>query len=209
MCSFIVFLIGLTSSVCVAILRFIWPRSQMRKENCINRWRSGHQLFSCIDQLLLFQTVRLENAKSKQDFLEVAEILDQMSGLLVASAAALKFTGDFAEGEYNKFAVADMEDYAPGSMSGLNMPDHSSLVLAFRKLALSEESRTNWPIKAQTSYARFASSLATAIDHHRHACRIMAGRRPPISKPTGATADKVLERMNQKRKADAGCPRRM
>jgi hypothetical protein len=208
MCTLLILIASLIASGLATIVN-AFSRS-LRKDKCLNRWRVGHQVFSSLDQMLVLEVSRLSEALSRKDWPLVTELLYRTSRLLVVSSVVLKYTGSFGSSrDYSTIVVPSMQSYAPGRMSGLNMPDHQALVQSIRGLEMNEEVRCAWPTHTQTAYGVFASALATAIDHHRYACKVMAGRRAPISNPGGrSTADEILARINAKRKRDAGCPRR-
>jgi hypothetical protein len=219
MCTILVFIATLVSGVGAFLRgRKLSKKNQSEKivecdrpgpaDTAIKRWRIGHQVFSSIDQFLVLLLARLSVALSRQDYAQATLLFKQIGDLLEASAVALKYTGSFSdENAYSDIVVPSMESFAPQRMSGLNMKDHSEVVTSIRSLKLSEDARSAWPIQTQIAYGRFACALATAIDHHAFACEVMAGRRPPISKPAGPASNEVLRRINQKRKADGGCPR--
>jgi hypothetical protein len=206
MCTVLCVIFTLAASALAAIVRAVSFRNR-RKDECLTRWRVGHQVFSSLDQLVLFEVIRLRKAISSEDWSLATEILRRTSFLLEASAVTLKYTGSFRRrGDYSSIVVPSMESYAPRRMSGLNMQDHQALVASIRGLELNEGARCAWPTHTQLAYGHFASSLATAIDHHRYACQVMAGRRSSIANPGGSMADEILSRINAKRKRDAGCP---
>jgi hypothetical protein len=185
--------------------RKLFGRRRKSDGQSLTRWRIGHQLFSVIDQLLVVTATRLKAALDAGDWDRAVECFQRGATLLDVSAAALKYTGDMKAGLYEAEVVTDMQKYAHGRMTGLNMKDHQAVVAAIRGLKLAKPLEA-WPTRVRMAHAGFAGAHAAALQNHVHACTLNAGKRPPISHPDGQLAEDTLVSINKTRMRHAGCP---
>lgn len=170
----------------------------------LHRWRAGHQLFSCIDQWLVFVLTRLQSALTGGDWEAAVRYFNLTAQLLEGSAAVLKYTGDMPPGVYEAETKEDMQLFAPNRMSGANMKDHRALVEVIRAIR-GGEARETWPEPVRVAHASFVHALGAALDNHVHACEHAAGERAPISHPHGRPATQTLtSAVNPGRLAQAG-----
>jgi hypothetical protein len=177
---------------------------QSSRRKSLLRWRVGHQLFIVLDQMLLASVAVVDRALAERDWVLAEKSLDRLSQLLFASAAALRHTGDFAPGAYQRMVVPDMVSFYPTpGMSGGNMVDHLLLVKAMRRLASRHGDAIQLaPAFLYDAYLRYEHARAAALDAHRHVCVWSAGNRKSLASRTEEPAGVKIARIDERRRRD-------
>lgn len=170
----------------------------------LHRWRAGHQLFIVLDQILLTAVIVLDRALAGHDWARAERSFDRLAQLFLASTAALRHTGDFAPGVYERLVVPDMVTFYPTpGMSGGNMLDHRLLVSAMRRLVQRHgETIRLAPSPVYDAYLRFEHARATALDGHRNVCVWSAKNRKSLASSIDEPAGLKIARLDEQRRVD-------
>ena len=132
------------------------------------RWTVGHQIFAALTQGLLFALIGLEAALPGDDTAKVAAWCRLAVDLLCASAAALRFTGDFQPDAYRDLIRPRMAPpYMAEGFSGLLSADHRHLVRIMKHL---RPCMGDVATRLPNEHARFVAALQQVYDDHRYVC---------------------------------------
>ena len=148
--------------------------------------------------------IALNRALVQRDWLRVERCFDRLAQLFQASTAALRHTGDFATGVYERFVAPDMVNFYPTpGMSGGNMLDHLMLVKEMRGVInRHEETIRLAPTPVYDAYLRFEHARATALDSHRHVCVWSAGNRKSLASKADVPAGVKIAKLDESRRRD-------
>jgi hypothetical protein len=134
------------------------------------RWIRGHQIFAPLTQGLIFSLDALEAARDIGESFEAAALC---RALLLASARALEFAGDFPVEIYRESIRASMETpYLPKGFSGLLSADHRRFVAKMRVLRPAIERLKTMAPKA---HAGVVAALAQVYESHKFVCDRFVG----------------------------------
>jgi hypothetical protein len=170
-----------------------------RAPNPARRWLRGHHVFAAITQGLIWTLHGFEEASERNDLPAIEAHLTRIARLYHASAAAFRFTADFAPEAYTDIIRPSMcEPYVPAGFSGSMSLDHGALVAHL--------SRLRQPLSAARAlfpqaYADMTGALAQVYDDHRWVCERFAGTKGPSLRTDRLCGDNAAVQMIDRFKA--------
>jgi hypothetical protein len=143
----------------------------------MRRWVLGHQIFATLTQGIIFALQDFEIAARAPDPARAREALKIAADLLMASASAFRFTGDFAPSAYRDLVRPSMMPPRAGEgFSGLLSIDHRQLVaMLVRTRPLMTETATRFAPEHQ----RLAMALNHVYEDHKFVCAQFDGAKKP------------------------------
>jgi hypothetical protein len=144
----------------------------------MQRWVRGHQIFAALTQGLIFSFQSLGRALRSGRHEEVARWADLSSGLLHASGATFRLTGDFPPELYGSLIRPSMMPPAfPVSLSGLMSSDHRFFVKLTGRMKPALKSLYELdPLR----HSQVSEGMTLVYDSHIYVCERFVGNRPSI-----------------------------
>jgi hypothetical protein len=156
------------------------------------RWVLGHQIFAALTQGIIFELQELEAAIRGLDQDRARDALRLAGDLLVASAAAFRFTADFFPSAYTDVVRPRMMAQHVGEgFSGLLSADHRRLVaILVRTRPLMGEIATRFAME----HKRLTVALDHVYDAHKHVCaRFVGDKKPSLRCPNNSPMPGVAQ----------------
>jgi hypothetical protein len=183
------------------------PRAQQierYKPDPLVRWILGHHcFFAMIQGMLTALNCASSAVRSKES--SAPEYIDTATIIMRASAAALRYAGDFSPIEYaRRVRPAMMPPNLGAKFSGLQSRDHRCLLRALadlRKL-LGAQSGANSEGRMSLSYGRFVAEMRATYDAHKYVCARFGGDSEPslrMNPSAQVSATVALERLKEAR----------
>lgn len=141
------------------------------------RWIRGHQVFTTICQCLIFGFDSLEEAADVQSHEGMKQAAQLISDLLLASAHALEYTGDFSAEIYETVIRVSMcQPFQPPGFSGLLSIDHRHLV---KRMKAMKPTMQRLSEALPDHYQGIQTSLAAVYASHKFVCSRFVGADKP------------------------------
>lgn len=166
----------------------------------MRRWIVGHQVFTALTQGILYALQAFETAATGRDEAAAAAAgLVLAAGLLRASAAAFRFTGDFPASAYRDVVRPSMTPPHVGAgFSGLLSADHRRLIQVLGRLRpLMAEAA----VRFAPQHAALTAGLQLAYDDHKFVCARFDGAAGPSLRGKQAEHGSGVEQLERFRVA--------
>jgi hypothetical protein len=164
----------------------------------MKRWVLGHQIFATLTQGILFALQIFEAASRKADEQAAREALWLAADLLMASAAAFRFTADFPAAAYRDIVRPSMMAHHVGQgFSGLLSVDHRALVSALIRIRpMMADTRVRLPAE----HERLTRALNHVYENHKFVCAQFDGaKKPSLFCPNSSPVPGVKQLQRYKR----------
>jgi hypothetical protein len=143
----------------------------------MQRWVLGHQIFAALTQGIVVALQDFEAAAPPMDRQRASAALSLAADLLMASAAAFRFTADFPPAAYRDLVRPSMMAGEVGAgFSGLLSVDHRELVTVLTRVR-------PLLVVARRRFAAERKRLTRALNHvyenHRYVCAQFDGAKKP------------------------------
>jgi hypothetical protein len=155
------------------------------------RWRTGHHVFFVLTQGVIIALGCLRQACADGDIDLAARMLRLATRLLIASAAAFAFTGEFSAAQYHGQVRPSMEP--PGvsaGFSGLLSPDHHYLV---KLLGVLGPQLRALPPGLAAPHRSFVMAMGTVYEAHKYVCSRFGGDRSASLRMSEASTVSAVE----------------
>lgn len=159
------------------------------------RWIRGHQVFTTICQCLIFAFDSLEEAANVGSTQGLASAADLISDLLLASAHALEYTGDFSAEIYDTVIRVSMcQPFQPPGFSGLLSIDHKHLVKRMKAMKPTMQKLSDW---SPAQYQNIQTSLSAVYASHKFVCSRFVGSDKPSLLMAGQEETTAVEQLDR------------
>jgi hypothetical protein len=168
----------------------------------MRRWVLGHQIFATLTQGIIFALQNFEIAARAPDPEHGREALMLAADLLMGSASAFRFTGDFAPSDYRDLVRPSMVPPLVGEgFSGLLSIDHRQLVaMLVRTRPLMGETAARFAPEHQ----RLAMALNHVYDDHKFVCAQFDGTKKPSLRCPRSSPLPGVEQLDRYQRARVG-----
>jgi hypothetical protein len=168
----------------------------------MRRWVLGHQIFATLTQGIIFALQDFEIAARALDSERAREALKLAADLLMASASAFRFTGDFAPSAYRDLVRPSMMAPRVGEgFSGLLSIDHRQLVtMLVRTRPLMGETA----VRFAPEHQRLAVALNHVYDDHKFVCAQFDGAKKPSLRCPRSSPLPGVEQLDRYQRARVG-----
>lgn len=163
---------------------------------CELRWQVGHHSFFCLCQGAIKALTEYSNATARTDWSAAQRGLDTAADIFVGAAAAMHFSVDLPEHDYDNVLVPRMERWLP-PLSGAMSLDHQALIRLLRPRQLPCPTKRN-----EVPWTRFERALASLLDTHVLVCKKVGGDRRASIATKSATAVEELDSLARRRLKD-------
>jgi hypothetical protein len=159
------------------------------------RWIRGHQVFTTICQCLIFGFDSLEEAANVGSAEGMNSAAELISDLLLASAHALEYTGDFSAEIYDTVIRVSMcQPFQPAGFSGLLSIDHKHLVKRMKAMKPTMQVLSDW---SPTLYQNIQTSLSAVYASHKFVCSRFVGSDKPSLLMAGQEESNAIEQLDR------------
>jgi len=168
----------------------------------MRRWVLGHQIFATLTQGIIFALQDFEIAARAPNPEQAREALKLAADLLMASASAFRFTGDFAPSAYRDLVRPSMMAPRVGEgFSGLLSIDHRQLVaMLVRTRSLMGETA----VRFAPEHQRLATALNHVYDDHKFVCAQFDGAKKPSLRCPRSSPLPGVEQLDRYQRARVG-----
>jgi hypothetical protein len=168
----------------------------------MRRWVLGHQVFATLTQGIIFALQDFEIAVRAPDPARAREALKLAADLLMASASAFRFTGDFAPSAYRDLVRPSMMPPRAGEgFSGLLSIDHRQLVAM---LVRTRPLMTETVVRFAPEHQRLTMALNHVYDDHKFVCAQFDGAKKPSLRCPRSSPLPGVEQLDRYQRARVG-----
>jgi hypothetical protein len=168
----------------------------------MRRWVLGHQIFATLTQGIIFALQEFEIAARAPEPEPARAALKLATDLLMASATAFRFTGDFAPAAYRDLVRPSMMPPREGEgFSGLLSIDHRQLVaMLVRTRPLMGETA----VRFAPEHQRLADALNHVYEDHKFVCAQFDGAKKPSLRCPRSSPLPGVEQLDRYQRARVG-----
>jgi hypothetical protein len=191
-------------------------RSELHRSSTLRQWRLpslqasipcgvgclAHQIFAALTQGIIFELQELEAAIRALGHDRARDALGLAGDLLMASAAAFRFTADFFPSAYTDVVRPRMMAQHVGEgFSGVLSADHRRLVAVLvRTRPLMGEIATRFA----TEHKRLTVALDQVYDAHKYVCARFVGEKKPSLRCPNSSPMAGVAQLDQYHRGRAG-----